>query len=166
MSCYRWKCQWLSDFSRKHPDGILSQSTCLFKTVLERLSLSDTVIIYIIPQQARIVFSSTELALLRRGFSNLKCPQTITLQINVATSQDPGLGLYAGPVLLSVVISCAVCLQRSSVVSCHRSQFPLQNHWNTEIMLPTEALSGRIREAIDIILKIILRIHNPQIRVV
>lgn len=97
MSCYRWKCQWLSDFSTKYPDGILSQSTCLFKTVLERLSLSDTVFIYIIPQLARIVFSSTELALLRRGFSNLKCPQTITLQINVATSQTSWSGFACRP---------------------------------------------------------------------
>lgn len=97
MNCYRRKCQWLSDFSRKHPGGILSQPTCLFKTELERLSLSDTVIIYIIPQLARIVFSSTELALLRRGFSNLKCPQTITWQINVVTSQASWPGLTCWP---------------------------------------------------------------------
>lgn len=97
MNCYRRKCQWLSDFSRKHPGGILSQPTCLFKTALERLSLSDTVIIYIIPQLARIVFSSTELALLRRGFSNLKCPQTITWQINVVTSQASWPGFTCWP---------------------------------------------------------------------
>lgn len=54
----------------------------------------------------------------------------------------------------------------NSVVSYYITRFLLQNHPNTEIILPTEALSVRICKAVDNIKSgVILRAHNSQVSV-